>query len=92
MTSTQTTPVRSAEEIQNWLIDQMSARLDLDGDEIDIHEPFDNYDLDSAQAMGMLGKLETWLGYEFNPVFIFNYPTVAELADRLAEETLAQST
>ena len=86
MNSTQTTPKPSAEDIQNWLIDQMAARLELDTDDIDIHEPFDNYELDSAQAMGMLGKLETWLAYEFNPVLIFNYPTIAELAERLAEE------
>lgn len=91
MNSVQTTPVRSAEEIQHWLLAQISTRLDLDVDEIDIHEPFDNYDLDSARAMGMLSKLEIWLGCEFNPVVIFNYPTVAELAERLAEEALAQS-
>ena len=87
MNTVSTTQSRSAEEIQNWLIAQMAERLELDDDEIDIHTPFDNYDLDSAQAMSMLGKLETWLGYEFNPVVIFNYPTIAELAERLAEET-----
>ncbi|MBE9077339.1 acyl carrier protein [Romeria aff. gracilis LEGE 07310] len=89
MNPTKTTQSHSAEAIQDWLIAQMAQRLDYDADEIDIHEPFDNYDLDSAQAMGMLGQLETWLGYEFNPVLIFNYPTIAELAERLAEETQA---
>lgn len=89
MNTNQTTQVRSAEEIQNWLIAQMADRLQLDADEIDIDEPFDSYELDSAQAMGMLGKLEGWLGYEFNPVVIFNYPTVSELSARLAEEIRA---
>ena len=89
MSSAQTTQSHSVEEIQDWLITQMAERLDVDADEIDIDEPFDNYNLDSAKAMGMLGQLETWLGYEFNPVVIFNYPTIAELAGRLAEETNA---
>lgn len=80
---------RSAEEIQTWLIEQLAERLDIHPDDVDVHEPFDNYGLDSAQALSMLGKLEDWLGYGFNPVLIFNYPTVAELADRLAEETKA---
>jgi acyl carrier protein len=79
----------SSEEIQNWLIEQVAERLEMDADEIDVHEPFDNYDLDSAQSLSMLGKLEQWLGHQFNPVLIFNYPTIAELANRLAEETKA---
>ena len=78
---------RTAETIQAWLIAQFAERLEIDPDDIDVHEPFDNYDLDSAQSMLLLGKMEKWLGRNFNPVLIFNYPTVAELAQRLAEET-----
>ena len=78
---------RTAQTIQAWLITQLAERLEIDPEDIDIHEPFDNYDLDSAQSMLLLGKLEKWLGRNFNPVLIFNYPTVAELAQRLAEET-----
>ncbi|MDJ0529570.1 MAG: acyl carrier protein, partial [Microcystis sp. M53600_WE12] len=33
----------------------------------------------------LLGRLEKWLGKELNPVVIFNYPTIAELATRLGE-------
>ena len=89
MNSVQTTSAPSVEEIQNWLLTQISARLDLDVEEIDIDESFDSYALDSAQTMGLLNKLEIWLGRELNPVLIFNYPTVAELAERLTEEVQA---
>ena len=89
MNSVQTTSAPSVEEIQNWLLAQISARLNLDIEEIEIDESFDSYDLDSAQAMGLLSRLEIWLGRELNPVLIFNYPTVAELAERLAEEVRA---
>lgn len=74
------------DEIQNWLINQLAERLEIDPDEIDINEPFDNYNLDSGKALILLGRLEKWLGQEFNPVLIFNYPTVAQLAERLASE------
>jgi acyl carrier protein len=77
---------RTLEEIQTWLIDQLAERLEIEPENIDIQEPFDNYNLDSAQALILLGKLEKWLGREFNPVLIFNYPTVAELAVRLASD------
>ncbi|MBD1836175.1 acyl carrier protein [Cyanobacteria bacterium FACHB-472] len=77
---------RTVEVIQAWLINQLAEQLEIEPDDIDIYQPFDNYDLDSARALTMLGKLEKWLGRNFNPVLIFNYPTVAELAQRLAEE------
>jgi acyl carrier protein len=77
---------QTVEVIQAWLINQLAEQLEIEPDDVDIHEPFDNYDLDSARSLTMLGKLEKWLGRNFNPVLIFNYPTVAELAQRLAEE------
>ncbi|CCH98824.1 polyketide synthase PksL [Microcystis aeruginosa NIES-2520] len=75
----------TVEDIQNWLVDQFAQQLDVDLDDIDIEEPFDNYELDSRKALVLLGRLEKWLGKELNPVVIFNYPTIAELATRLGE-------
>ncbi|MBD2519333.1 acyl carrier protein [Nostoc sp. FACHB-973] len=74
-----------AETIQAWLVNQFAERLEIDPEDIDIHEPFDNYDLNSAETIILLGKLEKWLGRNLNPTLIFNYPTIAELAERLAE-------
>jgi acyl carrier protein len=75
----------TVEDIQNWLIDQFAQQLDVDPDDIDIDEPFDNYELDSSKALVLLGRLEKWLGKELNPVLIFNYPTITQLAQRLEE-------
>jgi acyl carrier protein len=76
---------QTAETIQSWLVNEFAERLELSQDEIDVNEPFDNYDLTSAETMILLGKLEKWLGIKLNPTLIFNYPTIAELSDRLAE-------
>ncbi|MCC5666481.1 acyl carrier protein [Nostoc sp. CHAB 5784] len=78
---------QSVETIQIWLVAQFAERLEIDPEDIDPSEPFDNYGLNSAETMILLGKLEKWLGRNFNPTLIFNYPTIAELAQRLAEET-----
>lgn len=75
------------DEIQAWLIDQLAERLEMEPADIDINEPFDNYDLDSSQALILLGRLEKWLGREFNPVLIFNYPSVEQLAQRLVQDS-----
>ena len=76
-------------DIQAWLINQFAERLEIEPEDIDIHEPFDNYDLNSVETIILLGKLEKWLGRNLNPTLIFNYPNIAELAERLAEETSA---
>jgi acyl carrier protein len=75
----------TVEDIQIWLIDQFAQQLDVEPDDIDVDESFDNYDLDSSKALILLGRLEKWLGKELNPVLIFNYPTITELAKRLGE-------
>lgn len=75
----------TVEDIQNWLIDQFAQQLDVDPDDIDIEEPFDNYELDSSKALVLLGRLEKWLDKELNPILIFNYPTITQLAERLGE-------
>ncbi|MDJ0843674.1 acyl carrier protein [Crocosphaera sp.] len=76
---------KTVEDIQNWLIDQFAQQLNTEADDIDVEEPFDNYELDSSKALILLGRLEKWLGKELNPVVMFNYPTIAELSERLGE-------
>jgi acyl carrier protein len=75
----------TVEDIQNWLIDQFAQQLAVESDDIDIEEPFDNYELDSSKVLVLLSRLEKWLGKELNPVLIFNYPNINELAERLGE-------
>ncbi|EGJ30018.1 MULTISPECIES: hypothetical protein [Moorena] len=45
------------DEIKTWLIDQLAERLEMEPADIDINEPFDNYDLDYSQALILLGRL-----------------------------------
>ncbi|MDM9383688.1 acyl carrier protein [Chlorogloeopsis sp. ULAP01] len=78
---------QSAEAIQNWLVLQLAERLNIEPDELDIDLPFDNYDLNSNEALALLNKLEKWLGRSLSPTIVWNYPTIATLAERLAEET-----
>ncbi|MFQ4144538.1 acyl carrier protein [Chlorogloeopsis sp. ULAP02] len=78
---------QTAEAIQNWLVVQLAERLNIEPDELDIDLPFDNYNLNSNEALALLNKLEKWLGRSLSPTIVWNYPTIATLAERLAEET-----
>jgi acyl carrier protein len=77
---------RTAEDIQDWLVDQLAGRTRLNPDDIDISAPFESFALESADALVLLNQLEQWLGCPVPPVLIWNYPTIELLSQRLAEE------
>ena len=81
--------VRGETEIQNWLTNYLAQLLEITPDEIDITISFDCYSLDSAAAVGLSGDLEEWLGSEFEPTLLYDYPTIETLAKYLTEECQA---
>jgi acyl carrier protein len=77
---------RSAEEIQQWLIQYLATALEKPADEIDVTVPFDDFALDSSTAIGMTGELEDWLGKPVDPTQVYDYPTIEKLSQCLAED------
>ncbi|MBK1986544.1 acyl carrier protein [Sphaerospermopsis aphanizomenoides BCCUSP55] len=76
----------TTEDIQAWLVANISSLLGVNPDEIDIREPLDSYGLDSAQAMVLAGKAEKFLGFKLSLIHLWYYPTIEELSQRLVEE------
>ena len=74
------------EMIQSWLLTKLADLLFVEPGDIDIHEPFANYGLGSADAVGLSGELEEWLGIELSPTVFFDYPCIAMLALYLAKD------
>jgi acyl carrier protein len=85
MPNLKTQEAKSVDSIQDWFIDQLAARLDLDPDDIDINASFESFGMESAEALVMLTQLEQWLGHSVPPVLVWNYPTIAQLSQRLSE-------
>jgi acyl carrier protein len=81
-----TQEIKTAESIQDWLIEQVAQRMDLDPDEVDSQASFESFGMESAEALVLLNNLEQWLGRSVPPVLIWNYPTIAQLSERLAQE------
>jgi acyl carrier protein len=79
----------SAEEIQDWLVAQISEQLGFDPDDIDLRSPISEFGLESLQAMIVVSRAEKMLGVKIPPTLVWNYPTIELLSQRLAEETLA---
>ena len=76
----------TAEEIQAWIVSYLADLMEVEPDEVDVTLPFEQYGLDSAEAVELSGDLEDWLGRNLNPTLLYNYPTVEALAQQIARK------
>jgi acyl carrier protein len=73
-----------AEAIATWLVANISQRLGVPGASIDPDAPFSQFGLDSQQAVAISGELEEWCGRKLAATLLWDYPTIASLADHVA--------
>ena len=74
------------EEIVDWMVGTLSEVLELEAEEIDLQRPFSHYGLGSAEAVMILGDLESWLGCTLPAQLAFDFPTIEALATHLGAE------
>ncbi|MFJ6854460.1 acyl carrier protein [Streptomyces sp. NPDC091271] len=74
-------------EAQAWLVEKLAVRLEVEASEIDVERYFDEFDLDSTEALILAGELEKWLGFELEATALWYHPTVAALSEHIAEES-----
>ncbi len=72
------------DQIEAWLISYLSQTLEIEPNKIDPNAPFDEYGLDSSSAVILTGDLQQWLERDLDPTLLFDYPTVAALAEYLS--------
>ncbi|MEU0302956.1 acyl carrier protein [Streptomyces sp. NPDC006175] len=77
----------TATEAQAWLVEKLAVRLEVEPSEIDVERYFDEFDLDSTEALILAGELEKWLGFELEATALWYHPTVAALSEHIAEES-----
>lgn len=82
---------RSAGEIQDWMVSYLARILQRPAEEIDVSAPFEQFAIDSAQAIGMTGDLDEWLAIRIDPMVVYDYPTIESLAEHLAGRTVAKA-
>jgi acyl carrier protein len=78
---------RSAQEIQDWLVARVSSLTGVAPAEIDVGESLLRYGLDSVAVVALAADLEAWLGYRFRENPFEEHPTIASLAQFLAEQS-----
>ena len=75
-------------EIQDWLVAYLIEEMKKDKVEVDV--PFDQYGLESSEAVILTGDLSDWLQYDLDPTLLYDYPTIEALAKHLVEEIKAK--
>jgi acyl carrier protein len=83
--------MHSAEDIQNFLVLHLAKLINVTAEEIDPTENIENYGLHSAQAVVLVSKLEQLLGFQPSPRLLWNYPSIASISRRLAEDLITDS-
>jgi acyl carrier protein len=80
------------EQICQWLVDHLSQVLNIDAKQVDITLEFDDYGLDSRDAVGMIGELGEWLKRDLDPNLIYEYRSIDELSTYVASEMVVKET
>ncbi len=75
-----------AAAIEGWLRERVAGLLGVPEEEIDRHQPFTSYGLDSGQGVLLAAELEAWLGQALSPTLIWSHPTIAELTRHLQKD------
>jgi len=73
----------SRSEIQSWLVKRLAETLALSEEDVDVSIPFDRYGLDSRTAASLSAELEDWLERALPATLVWDYPTIASVADFL---------
>jgi len=80
------TQAPTKDSITQWLVQWIAKELGLPATEIETDKSLLNYSLSSVTAMMLVGDLEEWLGLTLPPTLVWDYPSIAAIADFLAEQ------
>jgi acyl carrier protein len=76
-------PLASADAIRRMLIGELAAILQIDESQVDTAKPFDEYGLDSTDAIIVVGLVEEQLQIELEPELLIRNRTVDEVVNSL---------
>ncbi|MFD8433382.1 acyl carrier protein [Streptomyces sp. ARC32] len=78
-------------QLQSWLTDRVAEYLPDVTEPVDPHRLLGEYGLDSIAVVAFAADVEDQLGTVVDPTAIWDYPTIAQLAEFLAAELAERS-
>jgi acyl carrier protein len=71
--------------LMEWLVVQVASTLEMPSDAVDVGRNLEDYGLDSMQAVGLTGDLQSWLGIEIPPTAIWDNTTIESTCEFLMQ-------
>jgi len=78
-------PLVSADAIRKMLIGELAAILQIDESQVDTSKPFDEYGLDSTDAIIVVGLVEEQIQMELEPELLIRNRTIDEVVNSLQQ-------
>jgi acyl carrier protein len=80
------TQAPTRESIEEWLIQWIARELGMPPADIETSKSLLNYSLSSVTAMMLVGDLEERLSLTLPPTLVWDYPSIAAIAEYLMEQ------
>ena len=74
------------EHVKTVLTKEIATELAVAPGEIDEHASFMRLGISSVQALKIINRLRKELGIDINPVALFEFKTIEDISDFLAED------
>lgn len=74
------------DQIKSVLTREIAAELGMAPDEVDDQASFMRLGISSVQALKVINRLRKQLTIDVNPVALFEFKTIEDISDYLAEE------
>ena len=81
-----TAPLRSAEEIEAWLVAQLAAKRGLEPSSIDVNQPIARYGLDSLMAIEFMHAVESGLGWVLPIASLLQDLTISQIVNQASTQ------
>lgn len=75
---------KESSEIADWLVARLAKTLDMDPQNIDMEKELQSFGISSIEAVLLVSDLEEWLAQSLDAAIIWEYPTIKDLSQHLA--------
>jgi acyl carrier protein len=72
------------QRIEDWLVAQIASMQRINPEQVDVDESFIANGLSSASSVALIGDLAKMLGLTLSETLTWEYPTIAALAEHVA--------
>jgi len=73
------------QDISDFFKLKIAEEMEMDIKEIDIHQNFAQFRLDSINSLFILEQLENYLGVSINTLDFWNYPTIDKFCQHIVD-------